>query len=123
MLFVAVGATGLLVHLAVLGLLLKGAGVPFWIAQSAAALVAMVSNYTINNLFTFRDKRLKGARYFSGLAKFCVACGVGAVVNVAVATTVFEVGVPWLASGLIGAVIGAVWNFAITSIFVWNERY
>ena len=79
-LFLGVGALGVGVHLAVL-VLLYGR-LSFGQAQVAATVVAMTSNFLLNNVATFRNRRLRGARLVTGLMKFYVACSLGAVINV-----------------------------------------
>jgi len=58
--FACVGVSGLVVHMAALALLRHIEVTPFWIAQALATATAMVSNFTLNNLLTFRDLRLTG---------------------------------------------------------------
>ena len=43
-------------------------------AQSLATLVAMTSNFALNNQLTFRDRRFIGGRFFIGLLLFYVSC-------------------------------------------------
>ena len=64
--FSLVGGLGLLVHLAVLAVLFKGGAMSFFTAQTAATLVAMTSNFALNNLLTYRDMRLRGWRLLRG---------------------------------------------------------
>ena len=42
-----------------------------------ATLTAMVFNYIVNNAMTYRDVRLRGARFWKGLALFCAICSIG----------------------------------------------
>jgi len=121
-LFAMIGALGVVVHLAVLGLALKFLGVDFTPAQSAATLVAMTSNFLLNNWFTYRDRRLRGWRLLSGLLSFYVVCSVGAVGNVGIAAYVFQVDRSWWLAGIAGAVVGSVWNYATSSVFTWRAR-
>ncbi len=118
--FVIVGSLGAVLHLLVLGFGLRGLGMEFIWAQSAAAALAMIFNYFINNLFTYRDKRLHGRRLFMGLVSFVAICSIGVVVNVNVAEAVYHVGWPWWLAGLTGAAIGSVWNYAVSSTLVWR---
>lgn len=119
--FVAVGLIGAVGHLAVLGLLTKAMAYPFMVGQAAATVVAMTINFLLNNIFTHRDKKLQGWRIVGGLASFYVACSIGASINITLASFLFGSGIPWWLSGLLGALVGSVWNFAITSSFTWRQ--
>ena len=118
-LFCLVGLGGVAVHLIVLGILFRMLEFEFVISQAAAAIIAMTQNYLINNVFTYRDKRQHGRALLSGLARFYLICGAGAVVSVVLADFLFDLAVPWWLAGLLGAAVGAVWNFAVTSVFIW----
>jgi len=120
--FSLVGGTGVCVHLTVFAIAFKGIGLPFWVGQSLATAVAMVGNFTLNNLITYRDQRLSGFAWFRGLALFSLACGVGAIANVGVASYIFSDGIGWLPSALAGIVVGTVWNYATTGFYVWKSR-
>jgi dolichol-phosphate mannosyltransferase len=121
-LFGTVGALGVVVHYAVLAALLLGANTIFAVAQGAATFVAMSFNFWLNNWLTYRDLRLRG---FGALAKgwlgFCATCAVGALANVAVATLLEARGVFWALAALAGILIGSVWNYALSSRFVWGR--
>jgi dolichol-phosphate mannosyltransferase len=121
-LFAMIGGLGLVVHLATLGLVLKFLGVDFTLAQSAATLVAMTSNFVLNNWFTYRDRRLRGWRLLSGLLSFYVVCSLGAIGNVGIAAYVFHADQSWWLAGIAGAVVGSVWNYATSSVFTWRAR-
>ena len=62
LLFAAIGSLGVFVHLAVVWLLFGCSGVGFVVAQAAATLVAMTTNFLLNNELTYRDRRLRGLR-------------------------------------------------------------
>ena len=116
LMFAAVGASGVLVHLAILRSLLH---LGFAGAQTAAAVGAMTSNYVINNLITYRDRQKRGLGFIVGYVKFVVLCSVPLAANVAVATMVYERGPAWWVAGLAGAVVAAAWNYVTTSRAVW----
>jgi dolichol-phosphate mannosyltransferase len=119
-LFALVGASGIVVHLAVLrGALLA---FEFALSQGIATIVAMTSNFALNNILTYRDKRLRGRRFLTGLLSFYAICGVGVVANVGVANAVFEQQYAWWLAGLAGALVGVVWNYAVTSVFTWRAK-
>ena len=122
--FGLIGAFGIGVHMAALSALLSARSVPFAVAQVLATLTAMVFNFFLNNILTYRDRRLRGARELSrGLASFVAVCAVGAVANVGIASYLFSgrAYVWWLA-GLAGILVGAVWNYAMTALLTWRVR-
>ncbi len=118
--FSIVGALGTLVHMATLTLLLKALGVDFNLSQAGAAVLAMTGNFFLNNALTYRDKRLAGRRMLVGLLTFYAACGIGAAANVGIADYLFVSHHAWWIAGLSGVLIGAVWNYATTSVFTWR---
>ena len=119
-LFALIGGVGVGVNLVVLRLGLGG-GLAFATAEALATAAAMAGNFLLNNRLTYRDRRLRGVRALRGLAVFCVGCAVGAVANVGIAAAVFDSGERWWLAGLAGAVLGAVWNYAIASTYVWTR--
>ncbi len=121
-LFGTVGALGVGVHLAILYLCLLLAGAQFAWSQAIATLGAMTFNFWLNNFLTYRDRRLDTAgRLLRGWASFVLACSIGALANVAIASLLFERGLPSLFAALIGIAIGSVWNYALSSRFVWGR--
>jgi dolichol-phosphate mannosyltransferase len=119
--FAAVGLSGLFVHVGVLGLLHRAFAVQFLGAQILATLVAMTSNFVLNDLLTYSDRRLRGAQYLRGLLSFYLACAAGAIINVAVANRIFGLGVAWWLAGFSGALCGALWNYAVTAVITWRR--
>ncbi|MGX7745620.1 glycosyltransferase [Rhodopseudomonas parapalustris] len=121
-LFALVGSTGVVVHFVTLFVVLKVFEQPFAEAQGAAALVAMTSNFILNNFLTYRDQRLKGFAILRGLLLFYLVCGVGLLANVGVAFAVYNEHITWWLAGAAGALMGVVWNYAMSGLFVWRKR-
>jgi len=119
--FSLIGGVGVLVHLAVLWLLYRQAGADFMTGQSVAALVAMTSNFFLNNLLTYRDMRLRGRQLLWGWVSFVLACSVGALANVGIATYLFQADTSWVLSAVAGILVGAVWNYAVTAVYTWRK--
>ena len=120
--FACVGAIGVLVNLAVLGVLTKLAGLGFELAQSLATLVAMLANFELNNRVTYRDQRLRGRLLWQGRVIFVLVCGIGAVANVGIAGMLYRRHAGWSLAGAAGAAIGVVWNYAVSATLVWRAR-
>ena len=121
LLFGFVGALGLLVHLAVLRTGLHLFDLDFRWAQTLAVLTAILFNYTLNNRTTFADRRRKGLDWWRGLASFYAICGLGALANVGLGSVVFARNHIWWAAGIAGAIIGSVWNFAVSALLTWRK--
>ncbi|MBV8836627.1 MAG: GtrA family protein [Alphaproteobacteria bacterium] len=121
LLFCLVGFTGVGAHLALLDGALM-ARLPFTAAQTVATIGAMIWNFSLNNMVTYGDQRLTGFAYFTGLLRFMAICGIGAISNVGVASLIYAHETVWWIAGLGGAVMGAVWNYVVTAVFVWRPR-
>jgi dolichol-phosphate mannosyltransferase len=118
-LFAAVGVTGIGVHLGMLWVLFAATG-SFLLSQTVATWAAMTSNFFLNNAITYGDQRLRGRRIWRGLVSFYAACGIGALINIALADWLFVKSVPYWAAGLAGALVASLWNFFTTASFTWG---
>ncbi|WP_298281554.1 glycosyltransferase [Acidocella sp.] len=119
--FALVGALGVLVNLVVLEAA-RGAGLGFSAAQTIGTIAAMAANFELNNQLTYRANRLKGARAWRGLVLFMLVCGLGAIANIGIANTLYAENGHGLAAGAAGAVVGVVWNYAVSATLVWRVR-
>ncbi|HEY6816998.1 MAG TPA: glycosyltransferase family 2 protein [Croceibacterium sp.] len=129
-LFGTIGAAGVVVHMAVLSAFLAMFGgsfeqhlvSTFEVGQTLAALVAMTFNFVLNNALTYADQRLTGPwPLLKGWLKFALTCSVGLLANVGVAAVLVRMGFHTYPAALAGIVIGSVWNYALSSRFVWGR--
>jgi dolichol-phosphate mannosyltransferase len=121
LMFTAVGSIGVVLHMAVLAAALN-VGLPFLSGQTAATAIAIAGNFFLNNILTYRDKRLRGfGRLLLGLVSFYAVCAVGAVANVGIANFLFVQDYAWWVSGICGILVGAVWNYAASALFTWRR--
>ena len=121
LMYCLVGATGVFTHMAALGVAVE-VGLTFGRAQTAATIVAIAWNFVLNNAVTYRDQRLAGWAFVTGLLRFEVICAVGAVSNVGIATWIYGYDPRWWLAGLGGALMGAAWNYVVSAAFVWRAR-
>jgi dolichol-phosphate mannosyltransferase len=122
LLFATVGLLGVFVHFAALYAALAIFSLPFAEAQACGAVSAMTSNFILNNFLTYRDQRLKGVAVLRGLLLFYLVCSVGLLANVGVAFSVYNQEPIWWLAGAAGALMGVVWNYAMSGLFVWRKR-
>jgi dolichol-phosphate mannosyltransferase len=90
-------------------------------AQSFATITAMTFNFFINNITTYRHISLRGFRQITrGVLSFYAICGAGAILNVGIASLIFQQNHSWWTAGIGGVLVGAVWNYAMTSMYTWQ---
>lgn len=118
-LFSFVGLSGVVVQLLVVRLALSVFH-DFSYAQALGVFVAMNSNFLLNNVLTYRDRALRGWAVLRGLVSFYAVCSLGAVMNVAVGTMIFNAFPVWSFASFVGAVFGAIWNFVLSAMFTWR---
>ncbi|MCC6681789.1 MAG: glycosyltransferase family 2 protein [Phycisphaeraceae bacterium] len=120
--FVVVGASGVVVNLAVLTLLYNLLGVRETIAIAVAIVVSVVSNFFLNRRFTFGYAR--GGSLLKQFLGFAGASALGAIVNYSVAILALAyapgVTVPQVAA-LLGIASGMVINFLVNRLFVFRR--
>jgi dolichol-phosphate mannosyltransferase len=121
--FALVGASGLAVHLFCLAFLFRVEHLGFDASQVLATFAAMTVNFFLNNLITYYDRRLRGARMWAALATFWVACSFGVLANVSSAHSLLRLQLPWYLAGLAGAAVSSVWNYAANQILTWQHRH
>jgi len=122
LMFCFVGLTGVFVHMASLAVALDPGGLGFGAAQTTATVAAIAWNFALNNALTYRDQRLAGWSFVTGLVRFELICAVGAISNVGVATWIYGHDPRWWIAGLGGALMGAVWNYVVSAAFVWRAK-
>jgi len=122
LLFCLVGLTGIAIHMITLQLALNVTALSFGWAQTIATFAAITWNFVLNNMFTYRDQRLSGWQFVTGLIRFQAICAVGAISNVGIASAIYDYDPDWWIAGLGGALMGAVWNYVVSAAFVWRQR-
>lgn len=120
--FAMVGSIGVIFHFAILYVAFRLAGLDFIASQAIATFCAIFFNFTLNNRFTFRDRRLRGAAWFRGLFVFFLVSATGAIANVGAASFLFTYeALNWSLSALVGVLFGVVWNYALSQTFAWRK--
>ena len=127
--FGLIGGTGILLHMAIMAVVMGLTGDNFTVSKVWAVSTAIVSNYALNNFITYRDRRLTGMRWFTGLLSFAAVCALGAVADIGVSSYIYADGQGdgilqrfWQIPALIGIIAGSVWNYAVSSVYTWKNK-
>jgi dolichol-phosphate mannosyltransferase len=64
---------------------------------------------------------LTGVAAFKGLLSFYLVCSVGTLANVGVAELIYLRDASWWQAGIAGAVMAAVFNYAVSSMLTWRR--
>jgi dolichol-phosphate mannosyltransferase len=116
------GSIGILVHLALVRLFRMLPAFDLPRAQLLASMLVIAVNFVLNNKLTFRRSRLSGAKFLYGLLLFYVACSVGLFLNIRVLDELVRLSVPWYVAAAAGLIVGSVWNYWMSSLFVWQVQ-
>jgi dolichol-phosphate mannosyltransferase len=120
-LFAMIGAVGLVVHVLALSAVLHWSRLlSFDAGQLFATVVAMASNFILNNEITYRSYRYRGLGKIAGFAGFALGCSVGAIANIDVASWLYKDHQTWWVAGLAGALLSVVWNYAVSTNLIWR---
>jgi dolichol-phosphate mannosyltransferase len=120
--FCLVGASGVGVNEGLLWALTEKAGLPYWGSAAIAIETSIVTNFILNNYFTFRQRNEPGTKaFFSRLIKFNVVSLVGLGINLGILGLFTEVfGINYLISNLIGIAIAFIWNYLLNTWWTWK---
>ncbi len=115
-----VGASGVGVHFLTLYLLHVVLGLRYPVSLVAAIETAMISNYVLNNQWTFKDRRFLGWMWWKGLIKYNLACLLGSAFNFVVGWYLVDKGIPWVFASVLGVWVGMSWNYLSNRLFTWG---
>ena len=133
--FVITGGTGTLVQIVALYLYRLGLG--YQLANFLSIETAIVSNFTLSNLWTFADRKLKATQVPGKFLQFNLASAGSILIQLVIAflgekligihalftVPVVKIGIDTgLIFSVIGILIGMFWNFFAYSHFVWKKH-
>ena len=116
--FAVVGGTGVIINTSVLYLLSRWAGLPLVAASALAVELAAISNYLLNDTWTFAVRSPSLRRF----AKFNTASLAGLALNVLSVWLLSRLGLYFLAADLIGIAAGFAANYSFSVGWVWGRE-
>lgn len=117
--FMAVGASGVAVNDGVLWLLVVEGGITPLAAAIASIEASIVSNFALNNFWTFKDRR--GQKDHQKLFKYHQSVFFGALVNYVTFVLLVAAGSHFVAANTVGIVLGFFLNYLLSETFVWKH--
>lgn len=120
--FCLVGASGVVVNEGLLWLLREFGKLPLPISSAISIEASIISNFTLNEYFTFRDRRIRGTRPFlTRLGKFNVVslAGLGINMGTLLALT-YLFNLHYLLSNLVGIALAVMWNYLVNLRWTWK---
>ncbi len=123
--FNAVGAAGVVVQLAALGILVTGFGVNYLAATAVAVEVAVLHNFFWHQRFTWADRPGAGLRESAvRLVRFNLTNGALSIIGnlVLMRLLVGRLHINYMAANLATIAACSVANFLVSHCFVWRSR-
>jgi len=122
--FCLVGLSGVFVNMGLLWLLTEFAHFPYLVSAAFSIESSIISNFILNDHFTFSDRRSPTAKSFRNrLLKFNLVSLAGLAINMAVLWLLTEVfGLYYLLSNLCGIAVAFLWNYLVNSWWTWKYQ-
>jgi putative flippase GtrA len=115
--FAVVGGIGTVINTLALFLLSRWVGLPLAAASALAVELATVSNFLLNDSWTFSARTPSFRRF----ARFNTAALMGLALNVFIVWFLTRLGVFFLAANLVGIAAGFTLNYAFSVSWVWGR--
>ena len=120
--FAVVGGSGVVVNLGLLWILTEFAGLFYLYSALISIEASIISNFMLNEHWTFRDRRQKHISMFRRGVKFNIVSIAGMLINMAVLYVFTEfAGLYYMYSEMLGIVAAFLWNYFINLYWTWNS--
>jgi len=122
--FCTVGFSGIFVNEGALQLFTEVGGLYYVHSSCLAVELAIMSNFILNEIWTFRDQSQQQSGTIHRLIrflKFNLICAMGALLNVTTLWALTEwAGLHYLLSNLMGIALSTLWNYGLNSNITWD---
>jgi dolichol-phosphate mannosyltransferase len=120
--FISVGLSGVIVNEGVLWLLTEFGGLQYYFSSLVGIEASIISNFVLNDYFTFADRRSgKTGSFIGRLLKFNVTCVIGAAIQYGLLLLFTNiVGLNYLISNFIGIIVAFIWNYTLSMVWTWK---
>jgi len=117
-----VGLSGVLVNMGLLALLTEGLGLFYAVSAIVAIEASILNNFTWNELWTFRDRRISvPVSIMARALKFNLISLIGLGINIGILLLLTEVaGMYYIISELFGIIAATLFNFMLNKWWTWQ---
>jgi putative flippase GtrA len=121
--FGIVGASGVVVNMGGLYVFKEFAGIPYFVASLVAIELSILSNFTINLLWTWSDRSGDG-NIWTKLIRYHIGAGATAFLgNYVILIALTELlNIHYMISNLIGIAVGTLANYIINDLWTFKKR-
>ena len=120
--FAIVGGSGVIVNMGCFFILTRYAGLKLEYASPIAIEISILSNFILNNIWTFRKRNTK-VGLASRIFRYHLVTGLAGIVNYGILLLLAKVfGVNDMIANLIGIMVGTFINFLLNSLWTWRIK-
>jgi dolichol-phosphate mannosyltransferase len=115
------GSSGVVANMAAYILLTRFLGIPLEVASPIAIETSILSNFFLNNVWTFRNRETENS-YFTKLLRFHTIAALGGITNYSILLLLINVLGWWdIAANFTGIIVGTLVNYSMNSFWTWKE--
>ncbi len=116
--FAAVGISGVVINMLVYTICVH-LHMALWVSGITAGIVAMISNFVLNDRLTWFDSR--SGQLWKRLFKYVVTSLIGIGINTGVLSVLaYGLHVHYIVANAIGIIVAMIWNFYVNNFWTWN---
>lgn len=117
--FCMVGFSGVIVNMLIYYLLVA-MGISLLISAAFSAFSAMISNFILNDLVTWKDRKI--GKMYKRITKNIITSLIGIVINLLILKIlVIYVYINYMIANIIGIGCSVIWNYSINNLWTWKK--
>jgi dolichol-phosphate mannosyltransferase len=116
--FMTVGVIGIIVNNGILWLLISTFGIQPLLADLVSIEASILSNFIMNNFWTFKDRQ--SGSLLHRLVKYHLSVAAGALANFSIFMILNSLGLHYIVANTIGILFGFILNYIFSEMIVWK---
>jgi dolichol-phosphate mannosyltransferase len=116
--FCFVGLSGVAVNEGLLWLFTDVIGIFFLLSSLIAIEISILTNFSFNEIWTFRDMR-GGRKVYTRMAMYNLVAAGGMIINLLILYVLVNTGMYYLVANLFGIAGAVLWNYFVNYKWTW----